>query len=74
MNEKQLRYVSAISQAGSVQTASRLLNKDSSTLTRNLKHLEDELGVSVFKRTPSGIQATAEGYVVLDAVKRIRCV
>lgn len=71
MNEKQLRYVSAISQAGSVQTASRLLNKDSSTLTRNLKHLEEELGVSVFKRTPSGIQATAEGCVVLGAVKRI---
>ncbi|MBS6646209.1 MAG: LysR family transcriptional regulator [Clostridiaceae bacterium] len=71
MNEKQLRYIITISHAGSVQNASRLLGRDSSTLTRNLKKMEEELGVPLFKRTPSGITATTEGDVVIKAAEKI---
>ncbi len=65
MNEKQLRNIDVIARAKSIQKASGLLGKNSSTLTRTLKNLEQELNIRIFRRTPDGLAATEEGEVFL---------
>ncbi len=67
MNEQQMRYIHAIAKEGSILKASLLLNKNPSTLTRVLKKCEEDLGISLFKRTRRGMVLTPEG----ESVERI---
>ena len=67
MNEQQMRYIHAIAEEGSILKASLLLNKNPSTLTRVLKKCEEDLGISLFKRTRRGMVLTPEG----ESVERI---
>lgn len=65
MNERQLRYLDMIAKKGSIQKASSFLAKNPSTLTRMVKNAENELGVTLFLRTPAGLIPTPEGERVL---------
>lgn len=71
MNEHHMRYICAIADAGSIQKASALMNKNSSTITRGLKSREDELGTVLFKRTRSRLIPTPEGEMVIGLVQEI---
>lgn len=72
MNERQLRYLETIAEQGSIQKASSLLKRDASTLNRVVRSVGEELGVTLFRRSHSGVVPTPEGEVVLAFGRRIR--
>ncbi len=71
MNERQMRYICAIADTGSIQKASALFGKHPSTLTRGLKSCEEELGTVLFKRTRSRMLLTPEGEMVTGYAREI---
>lgn len=71
MKEKELRYMLAISEKGSIQKAALLLDKNPSSLGRAVRRIEAELDITLFKRTPAGLTPTREGEAYLSAAKDI---
>ena len=80
MEHRDLKYLSALAQAGSFSRAARSLGINASTISRRMGRLEDELGLSLFERKRTGVRITAGGKAVmvhvrhalaeLDAIKR----
>jgi LysR family nitrogen assimilation transcriptional regulator len=72
---RQIRYFVAIYEAGSVTKAAARLLVAQSALSQQLAHLEDELGVMLFVRSPQGVAATEFGRIFyghsLDVLRRI---
>jgi DNA-binding transcriptional LysR family regulator len=58
---KQVRYFIAAADAGQISQAAIALNVSQSAVTAAIKQLEDDLGVQLFKRLPTGVSLTAEG-------------
>lgn len=71
MNEKELRYMKYIAEAGSIQKAAVLLQKNPSSLSRAVHRVEEDMDIILFKRTPEGLRPTAEGEVYLQAAGEI---
>lgn len=71
MNERQLRYLETIARQGSIQKASSVLGRDTSTLNRVIRAVGEELGVLLFRRSHSGVVPTPEGEVVLTFGRKI---
>jgi DNA-binding transcriptional LysR family regulator len=61
MKLHQLRAIVAISESGSIQEASRLLHISQPALSKSIKELEAELGVSLLARSNRGITVTKYG-------------
>src|SRR5438045_8731203 len=80
MEIRDLEYLLASATAGTFSRAAKSLGLDTSTLSRRIGRLEDELGLPLFERGRSGVRLTAGGRAVmvhvgralaeLDAVKR----
>jgi DNA-binding transcriptional LysR family regulator len=66
-----LRYLVACAEAGRFAIAARVLDIDTSTVSRRIASLEDELGLSLFEREHSGIRLTKGGHDVLDGARRV---
>ena len=58
---KQVRYFIATADSGQVSQAAMVLNVSQSAVTTAIKQLEENLGVSLFRRLASGVVLTAEG-------------
>ena len=71
MNEKELRYMKYIAEAGSIQKAAVLLEKNPSSLSRAVHRVEEDLEIVLFTRTPEGLKATAEGEIYLKTADEI---
>ena len=71
MNWKQLRYITAIAETGSIRGGAELLGKDASTMARTLKKMEQDFNVRLFRRTPEGLRTTPEGEAVLGIMEEI---
>ena len=71
MNEKELRYMKCIAEAGSVQKAAVLLRKNPSSLSRAVHRVEEDMDIILFKRTPEGLRPTQEGELYLQAAGEI---
>ena len=71
MNEKELRYMKCIAEAGSIQKAAALLQKNPSSLSRAVHRVEETMDIMLFKRTPEGLRPTPEGEVYLQAADEI---
>ncbi len=56
-----LRYLVAVADAGSVSRASRTLDISQPSLSRQLRVLEDRLGLQLFVRAPGPLQLSAAG-------------
>jgi DNA-binding transcriptional LysR family regulator len=65
-----LKYLLAVSEAGSLAAAARALNVHASTLSRQIFSLENELGVTIFEREHSGVRLTSSGQAVLIYVRQ----
>lgn len=61
MDLQQLRYVVAVAETGSISAAARKLYMGQPNLSRGLRELEAELGVTLFRRTAQGAALTKSG-------------
>ena len=64
MNTLHLEYFMSIAQHKSINKAAQALFINRSSLMNALTSLENELGVSLFERTPSGVTLTKKGQEV----------
>lgn len=71
MNTTQLRYLVEYVTFGSVQKTAEILNVSRSSITRNIRQLEEELGTRLFINTPNGVAPTHTGEVCLRYAKEI---
>ncbi|NIK78873.1 DNA-binding transcriptional LysR family regulator [Paenibacillus castaneae] len=61
MDMRQLKYFLTIAQEGQVTRAAKLLNIEQPPLSRQLKLMEEELGVKLFERNGKGLKLTDSG-------------
>lgn len=66
---RDLQWLVQLGETGHVTEAAAVLGTSQPTLSRALARLEDDLGVRIFERTPTGIAPTPDGRVVLDAAR-----
>lgn len=71
MTLQQLKYVTAIADLGSISAAAKELFVSQPSLTKSVKELEAEMGVTVFERTNKGITATKEGETFLGYARQV---
>ncbi len=71
MTIQQLRYVTKISECGSITEAARQLYIAQPSLSAAVKELEAELGIEIFRRSPKGIALSAEGAEFLSYARQI---
>jgi DNA-binding transcriptional LysR family regulator len=68
---KQVRYFIATADSGQISQAGIALNVSQSAITAAIKQLEENLGVELFRRQPSGVVLTAEGSRFLHHARNI---
>lgn len=69
MMVRDLAWLVQLGELGHVTETAAALGTSQPTLSRALARLEDELGVRVFERTPTGVEPTPDGRLVLDAAR-----
>jgi LysR family transcriptional regulator, nitrogen assimilation regulatory protein len=70
MDLKQLKALVTIAETGSVTKAAEILHIVQPALSRQVKLLEDELGVQLFERERHGMVLTAHGRLFVERVRR----
>lgn len=71
MNLQQLRYVIAIAESGSMNSVAKTRFISQSSVSVAVKELEQELGITIFKRSPKGIGVTREGVEFLGYARQV---
>lgn len=69
MELRQLRYFAAVAEAGSLSFAAEILFIAQSALSKQIRQLEEELGVLLFARHARGVVLTAAGKALLPEVR-----
>lgn len=72
MNQDIIDYVITIAECKSISAAAELLYVSQPSLSRSLSHLESELGVKLFIRTPKGTELTEVGRIYLEYAQKIQ--
>ncbi|GLS99360.1 LysR family transcriptional regulator [Sphingobium jiangsuense] len=72
MKLSQLRDVLAVAEAGSLRAASRHLGVAQPVMTRNIRDIENELGVALFERHARGVRLTEIGEALVRRASRIQ--
>ena len=70
MDVKQLKAVVTVAEVGSVTRAAELLHLVQPAVTRQIRTLEQELGVPLFERTRLGMRPTRAGSIMVDRARR----
>ncbi|WP_246271913.1 LysR family transcriptional regulator [Amycolatopsis acididurans] len=70
MDLKQLKALVTVAEVGSVTRAAELLHLVQPAVTRQIRALEDELGVALFERTRTGMRATEAGTSLAERARR----
>lgn len=71
MEVRQLRYLQAIARSGSFTGAAEAERVAQPAVSKQIRHLEDELGVALFDRGGRGATLTGEGEVVARYAERV---
>lgn len=71
MNWDDLRFVLALSKAGSLSRAAKELEVDHTTVGRRIDAIEADLGVRLFTRTTTGYVRTAEAERLLPDIQQV---
>lgn len=67
---KQLKALVTVAEVGSVTRAAELLHLVQPAVTRQIRTLEQELGVPLFERTRQGMRPTEAGAIMVDRARR----
>jgi DNA-binding transcriptional LysR family regulator len=70
MDIRDLKYLTASASAGNFGRAAKALGLNTSTISRRIGQLEDDLGVTLFDRGRSGVRLTAGGQAIMPHVRR----
>lgn len=65
-----LKYFNEVARQKSIRKAALVLNVSSTSVNRKLLSIEDKLGVSLFDRTPEGVELTAVGEILLEHCRK----
>ena len=68
---RRLRYLVTVADEGHMTRAAERLGIQQPPLTRQIRQLEAELGVTLFERLPRGMQATEAGRVVVEEARDV---
>jgi DNA-binding transcriptional LysR family regulator len=71
MELRHLRYFRAVGREQHFGRAAKILHVAQPALTRQIRHLEQELGVALFERRPRGVQLSAAGRMFLNESEAI---
>lgn len=71
MNVLHVKYAVEIAKTKSISKAAESLYMAQPNLSRAIKELEEDLGITIFKRTSKGIAVTAEGEEFLQYARRV---
>ena len=71
MNLLHMKYAVEVARLGSLGKASETLLIAAPNISRSIKELESDLGISIFERTTKGMELTPEGEEFINFAKRI---
>ena len=71
MTLQQLKYVTTIANIGSISEAAKRLFVSQPSLTKAIKELEKEVGITIFDRTNKGITVSKEGERFLGYARQV---
>ena len=71
MNLLHMKHALEVARAGSLSKASKVLLIAAPNISRTIKELEADLGITIFDRTQSGMKLTPEGEEFLEFAKSI---
>ncbi len=71
MNLRHLAVFHGVAKTGSVNAAAKLLHTSQPAISRELRTLEQRLGLPLFDRLPRGMHLTEAGHVLLSYAEKI---
>ncbi len=71
MTLQQLKYVITIAETGTLSNAAKELFVSQPSLTKSVKELEKEMGITIFERTNKGVIVSGEGEVFLGYARQV---
>lgn len=71
MTLQQLKYITAIAEAGSMNEAAKSLFVSQPSLSGAVRELEEEAGIEIFTRTNKGVRLTPEGEEFLGYARQL---
>lgn len=71
MNFQQLKYAVEVEKTESISKAAKKLFMGQPNLSKSIKELESEIGITLFTRSPKGVSATVEGKEFLRYARSI---
>lgn len=71
MDLRALRYFLSVAQLGSITRAAQALNVAQPALSRQIRKLEEELGVTLLLRRPRGVELTPAGARLLERAEAV---
>ena len=71
MDFRQIRYALSVAKERSFTGAAKRLNISQSAVSEQVHLLEQEIGFSLFRRTPRGIELTERGRTFLYEAERV---
>jgi LysR family hydrogen peroxide-inducible transcriptional activator len=68
---RQLQYVIAVSETGSFSKAADMVSAEQSTVSQQVRVLEDRLGIAIFDRKSLPVRTTPEGEKIVEQAREI---